>query len=366
LFSLGVILYAMVTGHSPFHGDSATTVCFKVANREPLAASALDLTLPRELDEVIGRAMAKDRGERYQRGAEFAEDVRQLQQMFEAKSGTKSGTTPGTKLGTKSGTISGTKSGTRSRPVSTTASLRAGTTAGTRSGGTRFGPETSQSNPVARMKTTPSAGKLLGRVIREAPIRDLILGAATVAILVIAGIESKLFVASPKVAVTAPAARATGPAVPSLNPVLPKSPEDAPTAPVTARSAPTAKPRKKRVPPSPVARQIVVPLSTLNLAVQHQFKDATLYVWVDDKLTLTRQLHGATEKRLVVFSGIHGADSETLNIPAGKHVLRVRTLSADQTIDLSRTISADFIGGADKSLEVTFDKRNSIMRLAWQ
>src|SRR4029077_8987752 len=39
LFSLGVILYAMVTGHSPFPGDSATTVCFKVANREPIAAS---------------------------------------------------------------------------------------------------------------------------------------------------------------------------------------------------------------------------------------------------------------------------------------------------------------------------------------
>jgi serine/threonine-protein kinase len=358
LFSLGVILYAMVTGHSPFHGDSATTVCFKVANREPLAASALDLTLPPELDEVISRAMAKDREQRYQRGAEFAEDVRQLQRMFEATSGTKSET--------KSGTISGTKSGTRSNPASTTASLRAGTTAGTRSGGTRFGPETSQSNPVARMKTTPSAAKMLGKVIREAPLRDLILGAATVAILIIAGIESKLFVASPKVAVTAPAAAASGAAVPSLNPVLPKSPEDAPAAPVTARSAPTAKPRKSRTRATPVARQIVVPLSTLNLAVQHQFKDATLYVWVDDKLTLTRQLHGATEKRLVVFSGIRGADSETLNIPAGKHVLRVRTLSADQTIDLSRSITADFIGGADKSLQVTFDKRNSLMRLAWQ
>ena len=166
--------------------------------------------------------------------------------------------------------------------------------------------------------------------------------------------------------VTAPAAAASGPAVPSLNPVLPKSPEDAPAAPVTARSAPAAKPRKNRAPASPVTRQIVVPLSTLNLAVQHQFKDATLYVWVDDKLTLTRQLHGATEKRLVVFSGIRGADSETLNIPAGKHVLRVRTLSADQTIDLSRSITADFIGGADKSLQVTFDKRNSAMRLAWQ
>ena len=60
LFSLGVILYAMVVGHSPFQGDSATTVCFKVANREPVPASALDLQLPRELDVIIARAMAKE------------------------------------------------------------------------------------------------------------------------------------------------------------------------------------------------------------------------------------------------------------------------------------------------------------------
>src|ERR1700722_9245460 len=79
LFSLGVILYAMVVGHSPFQGNSATTVCFKVANREPLPASALDLNLPPELDAVIARAMAKDPKQRYQRGAEFAEEVRRLQ-----------------------------------------------------------------------------------------------------------------------------------------------------------------------------------------------------------------------------------------------------------------------------------------------
>ena len=48
----------MVTGHSPFPGSSATTVCFKVANREPVAASALDMTLPPQIDAVIARARA--------------------------------------------------------------------------------------------------------------------------------------------------------------------------------------------------------------------------------------------------------------------------------------------------------------------
>lgn len=109
-----------------------------------------------------------------------------------------------------------------------------------------------------------------------------------------------------------------------------------------------------------------MPSSTLDLAVQHQFKDATLFVWVDDTLVLTRSLHGAAQKRLVVFNGLRGVESETLNIPAGKHVLRVRALSADETIDLSKTVSAEFIGGASRSLQVTLDKHNTVMRLSWQ
>ena len=82
LFSLGVILYVMVTGHSPFPGSSATTVCFKVANREPVAASALDMTLPPQIDAVIARAIAKNPGERYQNGSELAQDLRLLQQAY--------------------------------------------------------------------------------------------------------------------------------------------------------------------------------------------------------------------------------------------------------------------------------------------
>jgi hypothetical protein len=67
-----------------------------------------------------------------------------------------------------------------------------------------------------------------------------------------------------------------------------------------------------------------------------------------------------------VFNGLRGVESETLKIPAGKHVLRVRALSADETIDLSKTVAAEFIGGADKSLQVTIDKHNTTMRLSWQ
>jgi hypothetical protein len=131
------------------------------------------------------------------------------------------------------------------------------------------------------------------------------------------------------------------------------------------------KPRKARRPLSPQtvsakAATSEVPFSNLDLAVQHQFKEATLFVWVDEKLALTRALHGGTQKRMMVFNGIRGVDSETLRIPAGRHALRVRALSADETIDLSKTVTAEFIGGGEKSLQVVIDKHNTAMHLTWQ
>ena len=157
LFSLGVILYAMVTGHSPFQGNSATTVCFKVANREPIAVTALDMTLPPQLDAVISRAMAKNPDDRYQRGADFADDLRQLQQYY--------------------------------KPSSTTTSLRAMDNPGTRSG---------QSSALTDrpMAAIAQAEKVVRFILFKAPLRDLILGAATVVLLVILAAQSRVLLHS--------------------------------------------------------------------------------------------------------------------------------------------------------------------------
>src|SRR3984957_11127349 len=146
LFSLGVILYAMVTGHSPFQGNSATTVCFKVANREPVPASALELTLPRELDAVISRAIAKDPAQRYQRGSELAEDIRQLQQVFEVGS--------------------------------TTSLLRTGMSTGTRTGATGIRTQANGQLPSGHSADNMDrAERFFRKAIQTAPIRNLVLGA---------------------------------------------------------------------------------------------------------------------------------------------------------------------------------------------
>jgi serine/threonine protein kinase len=80
LFALGVILYTMLTGHRPFQGNSAATVAFKLMHRPAIPVTTFEADLPKELDEIVFRAIAKDPDERYQSGAEFAHAVRQLQE----------------------------------------------------------------------------------------------------------------------------------------------------------------------------------------------------------------------------------------------------------------------------------------------
>lgn len=75
LFSLGVMLYSMLTGFRPFQGNSAETVCFKVMNFEPVPVSSFQAELQPELDRIVSRAIAKEPRNRYQNGSEMAQDI---------------------------------------------------------------------------------------------------------------------------------------------------------------------------------------------------------------------------------------------------------------------------------------------------
>jgi predicted Ser/Thr protein kinase len=75
LFSLGVVLYSMITGFRPFQGNSAETVCFKVMNIEPVPVTSFQHDVPPEVDALIARAIAKDPAERFQSGSEMAREI---------------------------------------------------------------------------------------------------------------------------------------------------------------------------------------------------------------------------------------------------------------------------------------------------
>jgi hypothetical protein len=308
----------MVTGTSPFHGDSATTVCFKVVNRDPMPPSAFDLELPSALDALIFRAMAKDPAERYQNGAELANDLRELRQHYK----------PGT-TSTSIGPLARATSG----------SFRVASASAT------------QAQSTGKHRSLPGAGLL------DKPLRDIILGAALTIVALIVGIPLHRALTGSR-----GAAAQTG----MGDGVAPASSMTAVNSAPVKDMSPRVAPAKTQAGNTRAVKPVIVPNATLDLAVQHQFKQATLLVWIDNKLALNRPLRGGTQKHLVVFNGVHGINSESIQVPAGSHTLRLRAQTPDNTVDVSKTIYADFVGGEVKNLQVTFDRRNTTMNLNWR
>jgi eukaryotic-like serine/threonine-protein kinase len=78
LFSFGVVLYEMVTGFVPFRGESMGVVAEAILNRTPVAPVRLNPDVPPKLEEVIHKALEKDRKLRYQNAADLQTDLRRL------------------------------------------------------------------------------------------------------------------------------------------------------------------------------------------------------------------------------------------------------------------------------------------------
>jgi serine/threonine-protein kinase len=343
LFSLGVILYTMATGHRPFQGNSALTVSFKVVNREPIPATVLETNLPEGFDYIVDKAMAKDAAQRYQRGMEMAFDLEDLREGREPRS----------------------RARERSAPVTIATEHPT--------------PEVEPGGGSSQGKPAP---KRQFEFIREhAFVATLVLGLAVVAW----GVSHSFGHKTTAMQSQAQSDLGQGPTVgeaaaikpldptpiepasqPAVLPTLPPrkstretssgAPRTPPEKKILATRAPAAPPKIKAASLTSTAPAPLLSPATLEIDVEHKFSQATLTLWVDDRVNYTHTLEGTDKKRLGLFHHLEGHEFHALQVPPGKHQIRVEVGGGEAQVDQAATISANLTSGDEQILHVTFDK----------
>ncbi|HYD58098.1 MAG TPA: serine/threonine-protein kinase [Burkholderiales bacterium] len=82
IFSLGVILYEMLTGVTPFNGENVTALMYQIVNFAPPAPSAVNPAIPELADYIVAKMLAKALEERYQNAQDVARDLRECERQI--------------------------------------------------------------------------------------------------------------------------------------------------------------------------------------------------------------------------------------------------------------------------------------------
>src|SRR5215208_839864 len=101
IWSLGVVIYEMVAGRTPFDGETSTDVIVAITQREPPPLARFAPNVPAELDWIVMKALRKDRDERYQTVKELLTDLRRLRQRLDFETELERSSAPGSFTGSK-------------------------------------------------------------------------------------------------------------------------------------------------------------------------------------------------------------------------------------------------------------------------
>jgi len=303
LFSLGVVLYSMITGFRPFQGNSAKTVVFKVMNIEPIPVTSFQSNVSPELDAIVSRAIAKDPDERYPSGAALASAIRAFRTSDLAPTDTASFITPSLQRDVSHSTRQHRPSANRYRPYSLWAAILVVATAG------------------------------LFFAWQMMRVRNVPLPAEVTAEL-------------------------------QVHPPQPRELASAQTAAI--KKAVAHKPRLHRknvLPVTSIEPPKTVESAKVQVEIQHHFNGAKASIWLDDKLVFDENLRGVDQRHLLLRA-LEVNQVTKFQFAPGKHRLQVRIVSPANNYDQLETLDTDLTPGSEHVLSVNCDKRK--MQIALQ
>jgi eukaryotic-like serine/threonine-protein kinase len=82
IFSFGIVLYQMLTGRLPFHGESPNAVFYQIVNEEPPKPSSVTAGIPDMLDHIVAKCLAKKPDDRYQNAKDLASDLHSCRRLL--------------------------------------------------------------------------------------------------------------------------------------------------------------------------------------------------------------------------------------------------------------------------------------------
>ena len=327
LFSLGVILYYMLTGYRPFQGNSTTTVCFKLVNHEPVPASALESKVSPELDKVVAHAMAKDPAQRYQTGMAMAADIQAVRE--------------------RSGFLHSSDLAGQDLKRDAIPRYVVGATAGPSSAKRASLEQRNESHTTLQRKKAMAVKTIV---------------ASSLLAMAVAGVAF-WSVHNPEAPQPPPLEKA-----PSVDTIAVEAQSKAADDKDVQISQKTPEHRSKklksaaRVPSS----QTKAPASAapadamLQIEVEHHFTDATASVWVDNRLVYTQSLLGKKQRHALVFRKVVGHQFQVVRVAPGKHQVRVRIQSTADAYDQSKITSVAFVPGVSLLRIVCGDKADGL------
>jgi len=379
LFSLGAVLYCMMAGHKPFQGNGASTIAFKVINREPLSVTTFDTKFPAALDRIVRRALAKEPEQRYQSGAQMSADLQEVRDelLIHNKNTELWRYTPN--LDRTESTHTSTRQSdhrteapqsdslptqnavieSHQQSHSTSKSIGAKTHFLIASGlivfvavvlsitAMRFGPpheehsRATNTQPLTSTQTAqtiaPAPAPVVNPVAENPDAADEAIATDTTKVIINKQSQAPKRVAKDK---------STTVAVANVSPGTPPARTEQASTPTTTSNEklPRSTPRT----------------AVLDVVIDNHFADAQLFVWVDDKLVLQNALRGEVKKRFGLFRQVDGESYRRINVPVGNHRIAVRIQSVSSGFDGRETATASFQDDRPTMLTINCEGTNKV------